>query len=713
MNLYRFALRLLVLLFLWGTSTQLSAQVWSSLGLEGGDVYAIAYDSATETLYASSTTKTYWLKKGEQVWQSSTSNTDDLGGSISQLLIHDNVMIGTVGCCSLKRSFDYGKTWQTLDSVSTTALRRPLLTQLRDTLYIFTDIPAVLRYSTDNGTSWTAIDTIPFFNPYRFYNDGKNLYVGASNGFYRREDDGTWNNKIGPNTSAALAAQFTGDTIVLQGNFGAGLFRSFNRGQEWTPLPPIKSLLSIYTFVLQNDTIWVGTSDGLYATPLDETTWVRMDSASTTLLSQTDIVFMGEQLVLATGAGVYAWEPENRVIHPFHAGWNSLSVSQFTLSSNKLPTESLIALAQNGLYIRNTANEEWIRRSGPRGLGAEKIFQTGGKLYAILADVDSLYVSENNARSWTSHLINRANDLHPTRIHAVEDTILVGGSSGTIYLSNDGAKSWERITLPRPEAISDITGTGSLFFATIADPVTKLYRSVDGEKEWTLIGLPDNNTHGRIIRYANNTLYLGTSEHGLYRSFDQGANWNRIYTPFPQVDSGGTPITSILSLDVYGDTVFVYVRDTTTLSKSALYSSIDNGTTWVRMELPIDSKAVGLTAFPDRSQLLIGTDGSGAYGTALVLSSVQELQRGRNNSATLGFNGGERQVEWKLEHPSTITITLHSIEGKNVATLFEGHAGAGSHTLPLPELSLPTGNYICVLRMESGEMVSMVVRIKN
>lgn len=124
-----------------------------------------------------------------------------------------------------------------------------------------------------------------------------------------------------------------------------------------------------------------------------------------------------------------------------------------------------------------------------------------------------------------------------------------GTDDGLVHISEDGGRTWENITpagLPEWALISTIDlsvhDPGTAYLAATRykhdDTTPYLYKTNDFGRTWTLItnGIPQDD-FTRVLREDPNRkglLYAGT-ETGVYISFDDGANWQRLGGNFPVV----------------------------------------------------------------------------------------------------------------------------------------------------------------------------------
>ena len=131
--------------------------------------------------------------------------------------------------------------------------------------------------------------------------------------------------------------------------------------------------------------------------------------------------------------------------------------------------------------------------------------------------------------------------------HKEKDTIWTGSDDGVINITHDGGKHWSKITPPgMPEF-----GRVSLIDASPHDAATAyvavknyqnddrkpyIFKTADYGKTWTKItaGIPDNDfVHAVREDPGKRGLLFAGTEHGIYVSFDDGAQWQTIALNLP------------------------------------------------------------------------------------------------------------------------------------------------------------------------------------
>lgn len=219
----------------------------------------------------------------------------------------------------------------------------------------------------------------------------------------------------------------------------------------------------------------------------------------------------------SAGIGVHAWEP-------VPTGYPVLGVNAIALS----PVDTNIIIIGTGEVYRDgnsTGGLGLLRTTrGSYGLGILKSDDAGRTWRKTL---DWSYQQQRGVQQL------RMNPLNPNTIYA-------GTSEGT-YKSINGGETWSLVHSVR--MVTDI----------VINPV---------------------DTNIVFIACGN----FNTSGHGIYRSLDSGANWQKLDNGLPRSYSGKT------MLAIYqANPNFIYADIANTLEGVGLYRSTNNGNSWIRL----------------------------------------------------------------------------------------------------------------------------------
>jgi photosystem II stability/assembly factor-like uncharacterized protein len=175
------------------------------------------------------------------------------------------------------------------------------------------------------------------------------------------------------------------------------------------------------------------------------------------------------------------------------------------------------------------------------------------------------------------------------------DIMYAGGVSGGVWKSSDSGTSWQPlsddmenlavVTLAiMPDTPSTlIAGTGEGVY--VGRPIVRsrgvegngIYRSLDDGQNWQAIAFTLDNPDFRFvnkIRVAQDSTLFAATEKGIWRSFDTGDNWQLMFDASNRV--GGCHEIEIQSASVPNR----LLASCGSFDSAAVYQSLDNGESW-------------------------------------------------------------------------------------------------------------------------------------
>ncbi|TBR20023.1 MAG: glycosyl hydrolase, partial [Chitinophagaceae bacterium] len=212
------------------------------------------------------------------------------------------------------------------------------------------------------------------------------------------------------------------------------------------------------------------------------------------------------------------------------------------------------------------------------------------------------------------------------RISAIEGvnddgkTIYVGTAGGGIWKTTNAGASFEPIFDKHCQSIGALAidqknpkivyaGTGESNMRNSVSIGNGLYKTKDGGENWVKIGLENTEHIAKIIIDPKNanTIYVAAPgplwsdgiHRGLYKSIDAGKTWNKILYIDEKTGCADIAVDPINSEIVYA-TTWQFKRQPFSFSSggpgSAIYKSVDGGTTWKELTKGLPAKPFGRVA---------------------------------------------------------------------------------------------------------------------
>ena len=224
----------------------------------------------------------------------------------------------------------------------------------------------------------------------------------------------------------------------------------------------------VYSLIVKGDNIFAGTSDGIF---------------------------------LSTNNGS-SWQCK---------GLTSARISSFAIRGN-----NLFAGTQYGVYLSSNDGTDWaLVNNGLISTYISSIVSDGPKVYAGTNGY-GVFVSTNNGTLWKQ--VN--NGLTSPRINS----LLISGNNifactdGEVFLSTNNGTFWNPVAGLYGLCLAQ---SGSIIYiGTVGDGV---YLSTNNGTSWTKSGLSNIRIYS-LIAYGN-YVFAGTETNGIYCSTDSGGNW--------------------------------------------------------------------------------------------------------------------------------------------------------------------------------------------
>jgi photosystem II stability/assembly factor-like uncharacterized protein len=244
--------------------------------------------------------------------------------------------------------------------------------------------------STDNGTSWTEVNT-GLTNPciLSFCMNGSNLFAGTDGGgVFLSTNNGTSWTEVGTGlTNISVYALASSGTNLFAGTLGGGVFHSTNSGANWTEVNTGLTNTEVRALAVSGTNLFAGTSGGgVFLSTNNGTSWTEVNTG----LTNTDVralavcdtnLFAGTDgggVFLSTNNGT-SWTADNK-------GLTYLFVKAFTISGTNLFVSATALWGirfGSGVFLLTENSTKWTEVStGLTNISVYALAVSGTNLFA-------------------------------------------------------------------------------------------------------------------------------------------------------------------------------------------------------------------------------------------------------------------------------------------------------------------------------------------
>jgi len=586
------------------------------------------------------------------------------GGSISALLPSGSILFAGTNN-GLFLSTNNGASWTT----SSTGLppNPSVKTLVASGTSLFAGIigNGVFR-SINNGASWMAVNTgLPADKwVYSLAVSGSKLFaILQGKGVFVSADNGTsWQaaNTGLPANANVLSLKASGSRLFA-GTSADGIFRSADGGVSWTSIsiPSLPLFTRIETFEVIGTNLFAGTSQGVYLSTNNGTSWVAVNDGLTV---DNGLTSESIQSLVATGVNLFAGS-YNGIFVSSNNGANWTRVSTGT-PVNRLV--KCLAVKDSNLFAGTDGGGIFLSINNGLSWTAANTNLTATSVYSLVMSGSNLFAgtdgtgvfrSTDNGTSWSSAgngLPIRDNEKLIWSLASIGTNLFAATGDG-VYLSANNGMSWAAVNTGLPifnRGVAPLLASGGNLFAGLWDG--DIFLSADNGISWTAIYNGSWTNGIASVEAIGNNLYASTfggtsADGGVFLSTNNGLSW-------AAVSNGLPPQSSILSLAGSGTSLFAGTNT------SGVYFSANNGVSWTATNTGLPTNAVVKSLLVSGNKLFAGLSGGGVYLSNNSGANWSEVNTGLNN----------------------INILSLTINGSN---LLAGTSGGGVWSRPLSDFS--------------------------
>jgi hypothetical protein len=265
--------------------------------------------------------------------------------------------------------------------------------------------------STNNGTSWTAVNTgLTNTIVLSLAVNGSNLFAGTDGGgvFFSTNDGASWTAVNTGLTNTIVLSLAVSASNLFAGTFRGGVFLSTNNGTSWTAVNTGLTSTFVNAFAVSASNLFAGTGDGVFLSTDNGTSWTAVNAGLTNT---------GVKSLAVNDSNLFAGTDDGGVFLSTDNG------TSWTTANNGLTTGYVSALAVSGTNL--------------------------------FAGTDGgVFLSTNNGTSWT--------EVNTGLTNTFVNALAVNGSN--LFAGTDGGGVWRR-------PLSDmVTGRALVIHDTSAAP---------------------------------------------------------------------------------------------------------------------------------------------------------------------------------------------------------------------------------------------------
>lgn len=597
-----------------------SAPRWTSLGPDGGDARAFAYDPKNpDRVYLGTMAgKLFLSTDGGANWTRLAHLGPDDAYVIDNIAIDPTNTktiyvaawgVGNIGG-DFFRSKDGGKTWETIDALHGKSLRALALANTDPKTIVVGALDGVYR-SSDGGNSWQQITPEHHAELKNFESvaidpkDPNIIYAGTWHLPWKTTDGGaSWKiMKNGVIDDSDVFSIIIGDhnPQLVYISACSGIYKSENAGDLFHKVQGMPfSARRTHVLLMDpsnSETVYAGTTEGLWKT-VDGGKTFRLITAPSVVVNDIYIDPRNtNRILIATDrGGVLESENGGASFYASNRGFAHRQVGALLLDSNDSSTIYAGIINdkdQGGVFVSHDNGMHWSQMS--TGLGGRDVFvlretpdgsliagTNRGVFMSSKATANwkplNVLIKETTKRAAGAANLSRSAPTSMTKLERTEfatrvndiafgdNDVWYAASAYGLFSSANHGQSWMGGAIAgQSDFVAVHAKQGLVAAASHAGVVV----SIDGGLHWRATKVPNEITNIHDLAIDNESTIWIATRMGVFRSIDSGDNWEHVLNGLPSIN------VDSIAYDQEGRRLLVASSTTTTV-----YESSDGGRRW-------------------------------------------------------------------------------------------------------------------------------------
>jgi len=457
-------------------------------------------------LYAATEHGIFLYDATADTWQDESTGLpadDGMGArNVKDITNEGNVLFCGTMLNGMYYSTDTAQTWTPVPASSGFSSPQVLhLTNYHDTLFAFpNDVDRTIYLSADTGKTWTGI---PFarndnsFDDVTEYQD--TVLIATNKGVYKYNPiDSTFSlfsDKI-------VNRIYAKDSILLASDHN-GLFRWDKATRDFTLSNTGINSARVYALALFDSTLYAATHGGAYYTSDDGESWTEIPEVQNLYCDA--FTQLDTTLYMGTSNGLFAKSVHSDNWIPSDSGLTSKVVWALETVDTLL-----YAATDNGLYKSVDRGQNWLHMKNYSG----QILRIAHGNNMILATSNSqlFQVAPDGASLDTISFDRHGNEF--SMVGILDSTVYIGLVNDGIYQSSDSCQTWSHSSLPGTANYVFKRGDKNIYVAGFSN----IYYSPDnGEtwQDWSETGMPHSFIN--CVLQGDSAMYAGTIGNSIFK----------------------------------------------------------------------------------------------------------------------------------------------------------------------------------------------------